>query len=593
MPLGTLTRDYLSVPRRLLLELAASGTPRDNLTAIGLYLLLCRQYLIEQQPIPLSRADARRFDSALTDGGFTRGINRLVAGGWLIKQTGYKAAYRPCWGRGPRRCVARPWTIGAPQLGCPSWVACDAIRVERSILDLFLGRLRPGLPATVERYVTAPLLTLAQVGAYVAAVGGYAIDSDQAKALARWGLWRDGQAQRVPDEHLVLALVSQRAMLDGPRLTEAGWRRLGWPQPTPPARVEEPATTAPLFFVPKELIGSWSGQQIGTLIGCHSDCDEAFSAAPSAESSPSEIAANMTGNHGESQDSEDLPPYPPTADGCGGGEQSEKVAQEIPSTEAAQLLAAIGCYPTTIAELGGLPVELVRKTIAYAQRQRNLSSVAAWVVDALRRSRAGGWRPPAEEAQRSSERWSADKLRQMTNGYGDLFRLGSDTSDLPEAAGDPTSVLSAHAWPSAPASTPGGPSERKEIAAGCAQAATTAAVLDDVHGPSDKGAGETPPPLADMARAFTQARQVRVLLRERSDRTYHLSIDRLQLVVQEEATEVRCVTERDQAVIGGVLLGMLCDVLAELGLPAPKVVVVQRTTLPARPPDLRRSRWAD
>ena len=47
---------YCPIPQRLLADL------HDTPIAIGLYALVARLYLIEQAPVPLSRADVQRYD---------------------------------------------------------------------------------------------------------------------------------------------------------------------------------------------------------------------------------------------------------------------------------------------------------------------------------------------------------------------------------------------------------------------------------------------------------------------------------------------------------------------------------------------------
>ncbi|HEU4327358.1 MAG TPA: hypothetical protein VFS21_29745 [Roseiflexaceae bacterium] len=419
--------NYLSVPRRLILEL------QDNLLALALYLLVCRLYLVLQRPVPFSRGDAARYDGSVKVGGFTRAIDRLLETGWLVVEAGYKHAYVPTWGRN-RAGQPYLWTVGAERLGRPKHV--ETVRVERALLDLFLGRVIPGQRHTaVERYVTRPLLRLLEVGAYIAAADGYPVAEELARPLRRWGLLRSGAAHPVPDEQAILALVSQRGDPDGPRLTEAGWRRLGWPRvATPPADTASGPVPL-LFFEDKARIGERFGILIGKRIG-QTDADDPPISAPTRHETPVLLGTpTMTGIRRDSEESQDLLPQPPqattpvTAGGCLSSHR-----HNYPDTATARLLAELGCYPSSIAELCELPVEQVGGAIAYARSQTNITDKAAWTVDALRRIRDGAWTlPQLATAATAGGRWSAERLAQIAGSHGDLMRLGSDTSDLEPA----------------------------------------------------------------------------------------------------------------------------------------------------------------
>ncbi|HEU4322935.1 MAG TPA: hypothetical protein VFS21_07265 [Roseiflexaceae bacterium] len=184
-------------------------------------------------------------------------------------------------------------------------------------------------------------------------------------------------------------------------------------------------------------------------------------------------------------------------------------------------------------------------------------------------------------AQTPRERWSADKVDHTVSTYGDLFRRGSDTADL-----DAVMTSSDDVAPSV--------------------SAAPAALLHpgaDLHAPRDDGNPDlgsstpleghgagAPAPLAEVARNFALARQVRVLLRQRCDPSYHRSIDRLQIVVRDGVTEVRYATVGDRLVVEGVLMVVLSAILVEVGLPPPEVAAPQ-VAPSARPPDPRRARW--
>src|SRR4029078_10999635 len=101
-----LRRDYLTLPRRLIIEL------RDNALALALYSWIARLYLVTQSPVPLSRSDVRMYDPTTKEGAIKRAFDRLLQGGWLLEAGGYKSSYVPVWGQ--RRGSGAPylWNIG-------------------------------------------------------------------------------------------------------------------------------------------------------------------------------------------------------------------------------------------------------------------------------------------------------------------------------------------------------------------------------------------------------------------------------------------------------------------------------------------------
>lgn len=76
-----------------------------------------------------------------------------------------------------------------------------------------------------------------------------------------------------------------------------------------------------------------------------------------------------------------------------------------------------------------MPPEQVGGAIAYAESEPGIASIAGWVVDALRRHRDEGWPIPKVRKQGGS---CIDVEAVMNGPYGDLFRRGSDLSDLAE-----------------------------------------------------------------------------------------------------------------------------------------------------------------
>src|SRR5688572_30775207 len=108
-----LTHDYLSIPKRLIIELG------DNLLALALYCWIARLYLVMQSPVPLSRSDVQKFDPSTKPGAIKRAFDRLIDGGWLIETDGYKGRYTPVWGKRRGTGAPYPWKIGEDALGCP------------------------------------------------------------------------------------------------------------------------------------------------------------------------------------------------------------------------------------------------------------------------------------------------------------------------------------------------------------------------------------------------------------------------------------------------------------------------------------------
>src|SRR5262245_24501881 len=189
-----LTRDYLTIPKRLIIEL------RDNSLAPALYCWLARLYLIVQAPVPLSRTDVRTYDPTTREGAIKRAFDRLIDGGWLIESGGYKSSYVPIWGKRRGTGAPYPWAIGADHLGCPRYI--ETIRIDRAILDVYMGRFRPHTrnPLT-ESYFSKPLIRLSDIGAYLQVAAGLPVDNT--RMLQQWGLICDGRILPIPDDAVV------------------------------------------------------------------------------------------------------------------------------------------------------------------------------------------------------------------------------------------------------------------------------------------------------------------------------------------------------------------------------------------------------
>jgi hypothetical protein len=219
----------------------------------------------------------------------------------------------PVWGKRRGAGAPYPWKIGADHLGCPRHI--ETIRIDRAILDVYMGRFRPHTrnPLT-ESYFSKPLIRLVDVGAYLLVAAG--LPADDTKILQQWELVRDGAIQVIPDDAVVVALASQRASIDEFKLTEEGWHKLGWGatrNSQQQQKSQQKTEAAPLIFVPKELIGSLIPNLIGESIGCSRPDEEDFSPPESAENEVAVTTPRITGTHGDSQESRESPPQPPQA----------------------------------------------------------------------------------------------------------------------------------------------------------------------------------------------------------------------------------------------------------------------------------------
>jgi hypothetical protein len=367
----------LTIPIQLVVDL------HDTPLAIGLYSLIARQYVIAKLPIPLSAPDVLRYDPALSRGAVLRALARLISGGWIIafQQPGHKICYTPAWGRiwgSPR-----PWQFGTPLLGRPRRMI--VVRLDPRLLDTCMGKITPHplRTALVARYITQPLLGLADVGAYALVLAGYPAATEP---LHRLGLLHDGNAQPLPADPHLLALASQRALVDdaAATLTERGLRRIGCACMPPAAQRDTHGQ--PLFFVPAPLIGTLIGTLIDPLIGQPA---LELAANSASESAIAESAISLNRSHGLDQKHEQkeihLPaPRPSISDGGGKIEQ-------LRDTEAAQALRAINVLPAQIAELADLPLELIRAAICDGQARPGVRNLAGWVVHLLRNARDHNW----------------------------------------------------------------------------------------------------------------------------------------------------------------------------------------------------------
>jgi hypothetical protein len=287
---------------------------RDTPLAVGMYALVARLYFLHKDAVPLSSDDVMRYDPTLRRGAVIRAIARLESGNWLLCVPGSqrKKRYLPTWGLISGE--VRPWELNAPGLGRPAHVQRQ--RLDRRLLDLYLGRLEPhpSHPARVERYTSAPLLSLRDVGSYALTLDGLPTTT---AALNAWGLCQENRAMPLPDETTLLALISQRTLLeeDGVLLAPKGYARLGI------STVAAPCDEAgvPLIFVPSELIGASSASLIGAssapligdVIGEAPTAHAGFSALPKDTPTSASAPAPAEGNESlqaQKRNPKDLPP---------------------------------------------------------------------------------------------------------------------------------------------------------------------------------------------------------------------------------------------------------------------------------------------
>jgi hypothetical protein len=194
---------------------------RDNELAIGLYLLVARLFLVSHAPIPLGRADVLAFEPSIKAGAVKRAFDRLSAGGWLIASRvagSPKHHYTPNWGLVDG--TVRPWSLDTPGLGRPRHL--ETLRVNRDLLDVGLGRLDPHArhAAEIARYLVAPALSLADLGAYALVLAGL---GRATPALTVLGLMEGDTVSTVPPASALLRQFAQRS---GIELSEHGRRKL-------------------------------------------------------------------------------------------------------------------------------------------------------------------------------------------------------------------------------------------------------------------------------------------------------------------------------------------------------------------------------
>ncbi len=446
---------YSPIPQRLITAL------HDNVLAIGLYGFIARLYLVAQAPVPLSVHDVLRYDPTLSRGAVLRALARLRAGGYLIEapQPGQKTRYTPAWGR--VGSVPLPWNMHLPCLGRPRHVA--RLRLDRRLFDICMGKLTPHTTraAVITRYVTAPALSLTDIGCYALMLSGV---PRATPALIRLGTVQDETARPLPSDEHLLALISQRALDLGEQadtgigLTISGTRKLG----VTPLLAPDPAaaTAQPLFFVSPRMIGSLIHPMIGSMIAADAAGSTAASAAQSDERRSDGRTAAITWDPRDPRDVANPPPTLPHDMVSGGGRAEAAVLKAtarrqtigpLPDTEAATALQALNVKPAQIVELAHMPLTTVDAAIADGHARPGVRDLAGWVVSLLRAHRDYGWKitPPApapdspealraafaryateQEAARCEEQHHAELLCVSACTEGDDHTLAGSVSPL-------------------------------------------------------------------------------------------------------------------------------------------------------------------
>lgn len=440
---------YVRVPKGLLIHAVYHPLP------VGVYGLIARLFLVLQAPVPLSAADITRYDPSLSRGAAQRALSRLVDDGWLIMTgaIGQKSSYVPTWG-----CVKGiplAWRIGTPCLNRPRHVR--AVCLDLRLLDIFLGKItpHPTHAAIITRYITAPLLTLLDVGSYALLLGGFPRTTPN---LAMWGLVRGDQPLPLPGDEHILAHASQHTLFDhnGATLTPRGLRRIGLQVPS-----HTSSTTQTLFFVPQGVIVPLPTPVPTAVIDQEPAGTPRISGFQSHNPASTDACSGITWeSSGTPGKQEDSPPVPPTqALGGGRSVQGEKYTMrgspcskteatqrlhDSQGTEAARMLAAIQVLPDQVIELSDISLAVVQAAICDGRSRPYVRDLAGWVVSLLRAHRDHGRAiaPPRAHPE------SPDALREAFARY-----QGEQEAHQPTDVSDALPSLSATSVPPDPPMT--------------------------------------------------------------------------------------------------------------------------------------------
>ncbi len=426
-PPGARPARYVCIPHTL--TRAAHEHPR----AIGVYALIARQFLVTGDAIPISPADLTRFDPTLSRGSALRALDWLLDRGYLhttSAPSGQKRQVLPTWGR--IRGEARCWTRAEYRWGRPAHVHISTLDIR--LLDILIGRFHPNAEqraARVSRYLTAPLLTLADVGTYALALTGVPV-ADAPRLVAAGLLQGDNQqcyAHPLPDDATLLASLSQPTpSRQDATLTEHGYAALGIPLRATPAG-------QPLFFVDPNRSAHLIDHLIANLItdapsvstpDTAAVCDTCPSADP-AQSIPWEKKEKQ----GKSTPSSQI------------GGSSQTIS--IPDTESARRLQEYQVIPAYVARFGMVPLDVIEHMIKCAEYGPQVRNKPGYVVWALGEYVAHGYLPTVPSSPDRID-WAA-LARHYTAGETDT--AGDVTpSAQPGAPADVVGTVSVDAEPS-------------------------------------------------------------------------------------------------------------------------------------------------
>lgn len=363
-PANARPKRYVCIPHTL--ARAAQSRPR----AIGIYALIARQFLITGEAMPVSPTDLTRFDPTLSRGSALRALNWLLDQGYLSAThsgCGQKRHLSPTWGR--IRGELRNWDRTDSRLGRPPHIHVSTLDVR--LLDVLIGRFHPShehRAARVGRYLSKPLLTLADVGTYALALTGVPI-ADAPALVAAGLLMCDGQqgyARPLPDDMTMLASLSQptpaRPELT---LTEHGYAALGVPS-------QATTTGQPLFFVDRNRSTQVIANLITDLITDDAATDSRHTAAGGSASGETCTRQDIPREKKEKQRKT-----------TSSERRSRDATFTLPETESARRLEAYHVIPAYVARFGALPLTVIEHVIRCADHTAHVRSKPGYVVWAL------------------------------------------------------------------------------------------------------------------------------------------------------------------------------------------------------------------
>ena len=397
---------YVFVPKNLISEL------RDSPVAIAIYALIARLYRLRREAIPVSAKDLIAYDPQLSYGAATRGLQRLVEGGWVISDRGRsKTRYLPTWGIINE--IPRVWDASEANLGRPRHI--KVIKLDQNLLDVGLGRFEPSLQHTalIERYMQTPPISLRTIGWYSLALIGITTGFAH---LSETGLVTENQLQSVPSETEWLCGMTDPCKVPTNQLTAAGYERLG----VAICSEAHPAQSqCSVFFVPPSRIAIEIADEIAHKIVPISDGMIGHTTPPtsiqtqnlSSESVKTASAShkeNLFGSHGIMQESESMIQPRTVRSSNETPVQAEKsrpktkhqfvVAEntpEIPSLnpESVELLEKLRMRPRMIRELGSTDPRDIRAAMIDVKNRPEIRDKNGWIIYLLRQLREDGWAP--------------------------------------------------------------------------------------------------------------------------------------------------------------------------------------------------------